>query len=71
MEVYIRVIFLRIGEIDTLNEKYQAQASIEARWPMELNKLSLHLSNDDQKRLIDGKSISLSNYTQTNWHPQL
>ncbi|CAF3484687.1 unnamed protein product [Rotaria sp. Silwood1] len=38
---------------------------------MELNKLSLHLSNDDQKRLIDGKSISLSNYTQTNWHPQL
>ncbi|CAF5086587.1 unnamed protein product, partial [Rotaria sp. Silwood1] len=53
MEVYIRVIFLRIGEIDTLNEKYQAQASIEARWPMELNKLSLHLSNDDQKRLID------------------
>ncbi|CAF4650128.1 unnamed protein product [Rotaria sp. Silwood1] len=71
MKVYIRVIFLRIGEIDTLNEKYQAQASIEACWSMELNKLSLHLSNDDQKRLIDGKSISLSNYTQTNWHPQL
>ncbi|CAF1090869.1 unnamed protein product, partial [Rotaria sordida] len=23
MEIYIRAIFLRIGEIDTLNERYQ------------------------------------------------
>ncbi|CAF1489915.1 unnamed protein product [Rotaria sordida] len=69
--VYVRLVFLRIGEIDTLNERYQAQASIEARWPVELNKLSLHLSNDDQKRLSDGKSISLQNYAQSNWHPQL
>ncbi|CAF3362697.1 unnamed protein product, partial [Rotaria sp. Silwood2] len=64
IKVYIHVIFLRIGEIDTLNEKYQAHASIEARWPVEFNKLLLYLSTD-------GKPISLLNYAQSNWHPQL
>ncbi|CAF4400649.1 unnamed protein product [Rotaria sordida] len=39
MEIYIRAIFLRIGEIDTLNERYQAQASIEARWPVEIKNI--------------------------------
>ncbi|CAF4727059.1 unnamed protein product, partial [Rotaria sp. Silwood2] len=58
-------------EIDTLNEKYQAHASIEARWPVEFNKLSLYLSTDDQTHLTDGKPISLLNYAQSNWHPQL
>jgi hypothetical protein len=70
-KVYIRLMFLRIGEIDTLNEKYQAQASIEARWPVEFNKLSSDLSSEDQKRLAEGKSISLVNYTKSHWHPQL
>jgi hypothetical protein len=71
VKVYVRLMFLRIGEIDTLNEKYQAQASIEARWPVEFDKLSANLSPDDQKRLSDGKSISLVNYAASNWHPQL
>ncbi len=71
IKVSIRLMFLRIGEIDTLNEKYQAQASIEARWPIEFDKLSSDLSYDDQKRLIDGKSISLLKYVETHWHPQL
>ncbi len=64
-------MFLRIGEIDTLNEKYQAQAVIEARWPVEFDKISSDLSPDDQKRLVDGKSVSLLNYTKSHWHPQL
>jgi hypothetical protein len=64
-------MFLRIGEIDTLNEKYQAQAAIEARWLIDIDKLSSDLSSDDQKRLIGGKSISLLNYAASHWHPQL
>ena len=71
IQVSIRLMFLRIGEIDTLNEKYQAQASIEARWPIELDKLLSDLSPDCQKRLTDGKSISLLKYSESHWHPQL
>ena len=69
--VHIRLMFLRIGEIDTLNEKYQAQASIEARWVVKLEKLTSKLSADDQKQLTSGKSVSLPKYAETNWHPQL
>jgi hypothetical protein len=71
IKVYIRLMFLRIGEIDTLNEKYQAQATIEARWAVKYEKLSANLSPDDQKHLMDGKSISLNKYGESNWHPQL
>jgi hypothetical protein len=71
IQVSVRLMFLRIGEIDTLNEKYQAQASIEARWPIESEELTSDLSFDDQKRLIDGKSILLLKYAETHWHPQL
>ena len=69
--VYIRLMFLRIGDIDTLNEKYQAHASIESRWPVKYEELSSSLAPDDQKRLIEGKSVSLINYAQSHWHPQL
>ncbi len=71
IKVSIRLMFLRIGEIDTLNEKYQAQVSIEARWPIDIDKLSSDLSSDDQKRLVEGKSISLVKYAESHWHPQL
>jgi hypothetical protein len=64
-------MFLRIGEIDTLNEKYQARASIESRWPIELNKIYSYLSPDEQKRLTYGKPVSLMNYSESHWHPQL
>jgi hypothetical protein len=30
VEIYVE--FVRIGEIDTINEKYQAELNIEARW---------------------------------------
>jgi hypothetical protein len=70
-KIYIRVMFIRIGEIDTLNEKYQAHATIKARWPVDFNKLSADLSADDQKDLADGKSVVLQKYANTHWHPQL
>ena len=71
VKVHVRLMFLRIGEIDTLNEKYQAQASIEARWPIEPEKILPHLSSDEQTRLTYGKSVSLINYSDIHWHPQL
>jgi hypothetical protein len=64
-------MFLRLGEIDTLNEKYQAQASIEARWVVDFEKLAANLSPDDQKHLWDGKSVTLNKYAESHWHPQL
>ncbi|CAF3824054.1 unnamed protein product [Adineta steineri] len=70
-KVYVRLMFLRIGEIDTLNEKYQAQIAIESRWSIELDKISSSLSSDELNRLLHGKSISLMKYAETNWHPQL
>jgi len=70
-KVHIRLMFLRVGEIDTLNERYQAHIAIEARWTIDIDKLSPTLSSDDQNRLIEGKSISLLNYCESHWHPQL
>ena len=32
MSVYMRVIFLKIGEIDTMKENFMADAFIQARW---------------------------------------
>ncbi|CAF0923982.1 unnamed protein product [Adineta steineri] len=69
--VYVRLMFSRIGEIDTLNEKYQAQASIEARWQVEIDKLLPDLSPEDQTRLTAGKSVSLLKYAASHWTPQL
>ncbi|CAF1482483.1 unnamed protein product [Adineta steineri] len=69
--VHVRLVFLRIGEIDTLNEKYQAHVSIESRWSILFEKFSYKLSSDDQQRLNNGKSVSLEKYSQFHWHPQL
>ncbi len=71
VKVFIRLMFLRIGEIDTLNEKYQAKASIEARWATDLGELSSNLSSNDQQRLENGKPVVLHKYAETHWHPQL
>ena len=32
VQVYIRVVFLKLGEIDTLKENFAADAFIQARW---------------------------------------
>ncbi|CAF1079592.1 unnamed protein product [Rotaria sordida] len=64
-------MFQRIGDIDTLNEKYQAQASIESRWLVELADFLPILPLIDQNNLNQGKSVSLAKYADVNWHPQL
>ena len=30
--VYVRIEFIRVGEIDTMNEKYNAEICIESKW---------------------------------------
>ncbi|CAF1312098.1 unnamed protein product [Adineta ricciae] len=69
--VHVRLVFLRIGEIDTLNERYQAHASIESRWTVSHDKFLSTITATEQERLIKGKSISLDKYEQSHWHPQL
>jgi hypothetical protein len=32
VSVELRLVFLKIGEIDTLKEQFQAEAFIQARW---------------------------------------
>ncbi len=59
------------GEIDTLNEKYQAHASIESRWVVPSDQFLSDLPSNDQNRLANGKSISLGKYAESHWHPQL
>ncbi len=59
------------GEIDTLNEKYQAHASIESRWSISSDEIQSNLSSDDQQRLAIGKTIRLDKYNEYHWHPQL
>ena len=62
-KVYARVIFFRIGEIDTLNEKYQAQLFLSKHGGLSISTLiTAHLSVDDQRRLADVKSITLLEY---------
>ncbi|UJR17295.1 hypothetical protein I4U23_004190 [Adineta vaga] len=69
--VYVRLVFLRIGEIDTLTEKYQAHASIESRWSVSSEKFLSDISTINQERLMNGKSIVLEKYGESHWHPQL
>lgn len=58
-QVEISVLFLSIGEIDTMNEKYQAEICIEARW----------LYNDPNN---PPDSPSILHYDPSiNWNPQL
>ena len=60
-------MILVLGEIDTLNEKYQAHASIESRWGVAFHQFS----SAEQARLLQGKSLSLDKYAESHWHPQL
>ncbi|CAF1224571.1 unnamed protein product [Adineta steineri] len=74
--VFVRLIFLRIGQIDTRAEKFQAHVAIEARWFLnsdnDENKILSILSMDDQFRLNNGEIIKLSkDFPENNWYPQL
>lgn len=60
-----------LGEIDTLNEKYQAHASIESRWLAPFERFSYELSADDQQRFLNGRAVPLEKYAVSHWHPQI
>ncbi|CAD5124063.1 DgyrCDS12366 [Dimorphilus gyrociliatus] len=57
-EVYIRVVFLKLGEIDTLKEKYAADVFFQARWREE---------RFDNKDEIEEDDIVWDEY----WSPKL
>ena len=56
--VYIRVIFLKIGEIDTLKEKYAADVFIQARWREPALDGQTHLVSGSKGALDGGFSSS-------------
>lgn len=86
--VRIRLVFIRIGkethwrarcdgsllgEIDTLNEKYQAEVYYEARWTEKLNINTLNLSLQQKSQLLNERqTLRLKEYNHlTHWTPEL
>ena len=64
--VRIRLVFLHIGEIDTLNEKYQADIYFEARWSEQ------RINLDTSQLLHDNQSVRINELDSvTHWSPQL
>jgi len=62
-EVQIRVVFVRIGEIDTLNEKFYSEVLIEAKWQeAKLKKEFSAKTTRDEKELVDGNKY---------WNPKI
>ncbi|CAF1441289.1 unnamed protein product [Rotaria sordida] len=71
--VRIRLIFIRIGEIDTLNEKYQADVYFEARWIDGIHLDTLGLTAQQRTQLIDeSATIRLNEFSPIiHWTPKL
>ncbi|CAF3630806.1 unnamed protein product [Rotaria socialis] len=71
--VRIRLVFIRIGEIDTLNEKYQADIYYEARWIELMNVSLLNLTTKQQGQLLNGNvTVRLNDFNRTiHWTPEL
>ncbi|UJR14751.1 hypothetical protein I4U23_001741 [Adineta vaga] len=73
--VRIRLVFIHIGEIDTLNEKYQADVYFEARWTEKrMNLNTLNLNAQDQQKLLaeDNITMKINELNPTiHWLPQL
>ncbi|CAF3767478.1 unnamed protein product [Rotaria sp. Silwood1] len=71
--VRIRLIFIRIGEIDTLNEKYQADIYFEARWIDRIDLDTLDLTAQQRTQLINElATIRLNDFSPiTHWTPEL
>ncbi|CAF0922000.1 unnamed protein product [Adineta ricciae] len=72
-EVRIRLVFVRIGDIDTLNEKYQADVYFEARWADTMNVRLLDLTPDQQSQLLHENVIIRTDKfdAKEHWTPQL
>jgi hypothetical protein len=64
-EVELRIIFLRIGEIDTLNEKFFAEILVECKWQDE--KLCAEF---DQRLVREEKELSMSASAKY-WNPKI
>lgn len=58
--VYIRVVFLKVGEIDTVKEKYFADVFVQARWREPALDHSQHLKNSNLDNYW-GPKISVQN----------
>lgn len=52
MTVELRLVFLKIGEIDTLKEQFQAEAFIQARWSEPTLKGTVGRSSSSENRLF-------------------
>jgi hypothetical protein len=72
-QVQIRLAFIHIGEIDTLNEKYQADIYYEARWTekrMCLN--TLNLTSQQQVQFHENLIVKMTELNRSiHWSPQL
>lgn len=73
--ILVKYIFFyfNLGEIDTLNEKYQADVYFEARWIDHVDLNTLGLTSQQQSQLInDSATIRLNeSYSNVNWTPEL
>jgi hypothetical protein len=64
-EVQVRIIFLRIGEIDTLNEKFYAEILIESKWE------DLTLENEFNTNVNFGKHEKDLIEANKYWNPKI
>jgi hypothetical protein len=72
--VRIRLVFIHIGEIDTLNEKYQADIYLEARWSEErMNLNTLKLTPQERRQLLyENLTVKINEFNSAiHWSPQL
>lgn len=68
-EIQIRIIFLRVGEVDTVNEKYFAEILVESKW--EEPKLEEEFAKtSDPSKLYEKEEREFQNGNKF-WNPQL
>ena len=54
VKVYIRVVFLKVGEINTLKEKYAADVFLQARWRQPEHR-TMQVSHGETNRITENK----------------
>jgi hypothetical protein len=71
--LFLLIKFFALGDIDTLNEKYQADLYYEARWVDTINVNSLDLTSQQQSQLLnENLTIKINDLNPTiHWTPQL
>ena len=63
----------QLGEIDTLNEKYQADIYFEARWTEQgISLNTLNLTTQQKEQLYENTLVKITDFDRLiNWSPQL